>query len=304
MSLNSGNEHQAVMTRRIRSNPMGRWRPRRTVKLVSHLQEGHFGSTASWRQQGPQVSLARTLEDRWTTLRRHCADPSSHLRLGRLIHRLTHHDPGVQESALAELELATQLIRVGVRVIFLPESQSHTADLECHFGGARFFVEVTAMVGSAARRRLPLRGIARDEGEGEEENRGAILIHRILARIHQKAKQLAGYDDPVVLCISIPRADLQGAAVRRRAVIRADLKALAGAVTVLLTKLQHLSAVMISLWDVEPLPSKAGTRLANVGLVERTRYQRTHPRVRLFIQNPCAAALMTDQQVDAWFETI
>ena len=93
-------------------------------------------------------------------LHRHCADQSSHLRLGRLIHRLTHYDPGVQESALAELELATQLIRAGAGVTFLPESQARTADLECRMGRERLFVEVTAMVGSAERRRLPLRGIA------------------------------------------------------------------------------------------------------------------------------------------------
>jgi len=292
-----------AMTRQNRSNQMARWRPRRTVKLVSHLREGHSIPTASWKRE-PREDLSRTLEDRWTMLHRHCADPSSHLRLGRLIHRLTHHDPGVQESALAELELATQLIRTGVRVVFLPESQARTADLECHLGCERFFVEVTAMVGSAVRRRVPFRGIVIDEGREEEEDRGVILIHRILARIQQKAKQLADYCDPVVLSISIPRADLQGASLSRRETIRVDLKALAGSVTVLLTRLPHLSAVLLALWDVEPLPSKAGTRLANVDLVERTRHQRTYPRVRLLIQNPCAAVPLNERQADACLETL
>jgi hypothetical protein len=257
------------------------------------------------RKEALQTQLSRTLEDRWATLHRHCADQSSHLRLGRLLHRLIHYDdPGVRESALAELELATQLIRAGVRIVFLPESQARTADLECHLGQQRFFVEVTAMVGSAERRRLPLRGIMLDEEQREEEGRGVILVHRILARIQQKAKQLAGYCDPVVLCISIPRADLQSGKSGRPDEIWLDLKALSGAVTVLLTRLRHLSAVLISLWDVEPLPSKAGTRLANVELVERPKSQRTHPRVRMLIQNPAAAASLTERQEEAFLQTL
>jgi hypothetical protein len=256
------------------------------------------------RKETSQAQLSRTLEDRWATLHRHCADQSSHLRLGRLLHRLIHYDPGVQESALAELDLATQLIRAGVRIIFLPESQARTADLECHLGQQRFFVEVTAMVGSAERRRLPIRGIIMDEEQREEEDRGVILIHRILARIQQKAKQLADYCDPVILNISIPRADLQTGENSRREEIWLDLKALAGSVTVLLTKLRHLSAVLISLWDVEPLPSKAGTRLANVELVERPKSQRTHPRVRLLIQNPAAAASLTEPQEEIVLQTL
>lgn len=65
-------------------------------------------------------------------------------RLGRLVRRLTHYDDGVRESALAELELATQLIRVGVRVTILSESKARTADLEYRLGRERFFVELLA----------------------------------------------------------------------------------------------------------------------------------------------------------------
>lgn len=277
---------------------MARWRPRRTLKLHAHLRDGHPLPALPLTRQS-EKGLSRELEDRWTALHQHCADQSSHLRLGRLIHRLTHYDPGVQESALAELELATQLIRAGARVTFLPESQARTADLECSLGRERFFVEVTAMVGSAERRRLPLRGITMDEDRREEEDRGVILIHRILARIQQKAKQLADYCDPVILNLSIPRADLRGGKNSRREEIWLDVKALSGAVTVLLTRLRHLSAVLISLWDVHPLPSKAGTRLANVELVERSKHERTHPRVRMLIYNPAAASVLNEQQQDA-----
>ncbi|MGZ9133363.1 MAG: hypothetical protein ACXW35_12485 [Nitrospira sp.] len=270
---------------------MGRFRPRKTFRLVTSLRGG-LGPIPAWKRE--EEGFSGELHDRWNMLHRHCADQSSHLRVGRLVWRLTHYDYGVRESALAELEMATQLLRVGVRVTFLPESQARTADLECDLGRERFFVEVTAMVGSAARQRLPLRGLDLDEVVGEEEDRGVILIHRILARIRQKAKQLADYCDPVVLSISIPRADLQGEKNARSEAIWLDLKALAGVVTVLLTKVPALSAVLISLWDVDPLPSRAAVKLANVELIERPKRQRSHPRVRMLIQNPNASAPLSE----------
>lgn len=277
---------------------MGRFRPRTSLRLVAQLRGGHPGPMPAWKRK--EEGLSQELRDRWSTLHRHCADRSSHPRLVRLVHRLTHDDYGVRESALAELELATQLIRAECRVVFLPESQARTADLECYAGRERFFVEVTAMVGSAERQRLPLRGLEREEVLGEEEDRGVILIHRILARIRQKAKQLADYCDPVVLTISIPRADLQGERYARSQPIWLDLKALAGSVTVLLTGVSTLSAVLISLWDVEPLPSRAVLRLANVEVIERTKHQHTQPRVRMLIHNPSATWALSEWQQDAF----
>lgn len=274
---------------------MARWRPRRSITFVTWLGKRSGGG-------GPPLPRVRgewraeTIEDQWVTLRRHCADESSSLRLSRLFRRLAHDDPGVQESALAELELATQLVRAGVRLTFLPEARARSADLECHLSHERFFVEVTAMVGSAAQRRLPLRRMAEADEQREEESRGTILLHRILARVRQKAKQLVEYCEPVVLQISVPRADLQGWRTGRREVTWLDVKALAGAVTVLLMNLPHLSAVLIALWDVEPLPSKAGTRLANVEVVERARHQRAVPRVRMLVRNPRANAPLTERQ--------
>ncbi|MBS0150206.1 MAG: hypothetical protein JSR31_04650 [Nitrospira sp.] len=277
---------------------MGRFRPRKSYRLIASLRGSSPEPLPAWKRE--EEGLSRELHDRWDTLHRHCFDQSSHLRLGRLIRRLTHADYGVRESALAEVELATQLIRVGVRVTFLPESRARTADLECRIGCERFFAEVTTMVGSAERQRLPIRGLDLDEVEGDEEDRGVILTHRILARIRQKARQLADYCDPVVLVISIPRADLQGGRTTRPEEIWLDLKMLAGTVTVLLMSLRSISAVMISLWDVEPLPSKAGTRLANVELTERPRQQKIQPRVRVMIHNPCATAALSEWQQDTF----
>jgi hypothetical protein len=277
---------------------MPRFRPRKTFRLVTHLRDGHRELLPAWKRE--ELGLSRDLEDRWMRLRQHCADQSSHLRLARLVRRITHEDYGVRESALAELELATQLIRVGAKVIFLPESQARTADLECRLGRERFFVEITAMVGSADRHRLPVRGLLRDEEGIDETDRGVILLHRILARIQQKSKQLADYSAPVILCISIPRADLRGEHTSRSEAIWLDLKALAGAVTLLLTKLRAVSGVLISFWDVVPMPAKAGTRLANVELVERSTQQRGHPRVRMLIKNPAAGAPLSERQHDAF----
>lgn len=281
---------------------MARFRPRKTFKLVAHLREGYQAPLPAWKRE--EQGLSRDLEERCSTVQQHCGDAASHLRLGRLVPRLTHYDYGVRESALAELELATQLIRVGARVNFLPESQARTADLECYLGRERFFVEATAMVGSAERRQLPVRGLAKIDVQGDEEDRGVILIHRILARIRQKAKQLADYCDPVVLCISVPRADLLGDKTSRHDEIWLDLKALAGSVTVLLTTLRQLSAVMIVLWDVEPLPSKAGTRLVNVDLVERPKRQRGYPRIRMLVQNPAVGAPLTESQEETFRQVL
>jgi hypothetical protein len=277
---------------------MPRFRPRKSFRLVSHLRDGRREPFPAWKRE--EIGLSADLEDRWTTLRRHCADQSSHLRLARLVRRITQHDYGVRESALAELELAIQLIRVGAAVTFLPESQARTADLECRLGRERFFVEVTAMVGSAERQRLPLRGLREHEDGIDATDPGRILIHRILARIQQKAKQLADYADPVVLSISIPRADLRGDHRSRSETIWLDVKSLAGSVTLELAKLGAMSAVLISFWDVVPLPSKAGTRLANVELIERSAHQRGHPRVRMLIGNPAAAAPLTSRQHDGF----
>jgi hypothetical protein len=281
---------------------MARFRPRKTLRLVGHLREGHRSAVPAWKRE--EQGLSRDLQDRWAILHRHCADQSSLLRLGRLIHRLMHSDYGVRESALAEVELATQLIRVGTRVVFLPESQARTADLECHIGHQRFFAEVTAMVGSAERRRLPLRGLAAAGDIGEEEDRGIILIHRVVARVQQKAKQLTDYRDPVVLSLSIPRADLRGERASMAEEIWLDLKGLAGSVTLALTRLRHLSAVMMSLWSVKPIPSTAGIRLANVEVVERAGHQRGYPRVRMMIQNPAASARLTERQVEAFVQLL
>lgn len=226
---------------------------------------------------------------RWETLHRQCADGGSRARLDRLIHRLGSRDRGAQESALAELELATLLIRTGAAVRFLPESQARSADLECHLGADRFFVEVTAMVGAAERsKELSLRPLIARDDEESPEGPGDVLTRAILARVRQKAKQLADYCDPVLLAISVPNLDKRNLSLRGGDPVLLDIKQLIGCLSLLLPGLRHLSGVLLALWDVEPLPSKSGVRLGNVWMVERSRHQEAYPRVRMLVLNPSA----------------
>jgi hypothetical protein len=237
---------------------------------------------------------SRRLHDQWAALQHACPDRGSRLRLGRLIHRLMSEDHGVRESAVAELELATLLIRSGFAIRFLPESQARTADLECHMGLDRLFVEVTALVGTgrylgleAARRRM--------EDDPDEEATGRGLIERLVARVAQKAKQLADYRAPVVLALTVPPPDPTLPPGERTV----DVKRLAGAVTLLLMRLRHVTAVVIALWTVQGMPTRSGVRLSNVQLVERSVQQAAHPRIRLLVTNPAAAAPLDERQLAA-----
>lgn len=144
------------------------------------------------------LRLTRELEAQWTALHSLCTDRGGRTRLARLNDRLTGNDRNAQESALAELELATLLVRAGVSVRFLPESQSRTADLECCLGQDRFFVEVTAMIGSTSHLPLDMTTRVRQMDGVEDGEDGPALINRLVARVFQKARQLVDYCAPVL----------------------------------------------------------------------------------------------------------
>lgn len=237
----------------------------------------------------------QTLDTQWAALHRVCTDLASRTHLARLVQRLTGHDRGARESALAELELATLLIRAGFRIGFLPESQAKTADLQCVLDRDRFFVEITALVGSRHRSHRPWTRRGRNGEDEQSEERGEVLMGRLLARISQKARQLVHYCAPVVLAITVPRQDW----LPQRMEQALDLKRLAGAITVLLPRVRHLSAVLLSLWDVEPLPSRSGVRLANVHVVERSQQQAASPRIRALVINPAAGYALSGPELQA-----
>ncbi|MCZ6780733.1 MAG: hypothetical protein O7C73_03705, partial [Nitrospirae bacterium] len=231
---------------------------------------------AEWRVRGERWSSQVEVE--WKALHQVCTDLPSRSRLTRLVTRLSSNDRGAQESALAELELAMLLFRAGFRIRFLPESQARTADLECTLGLTRLFVEVTALVGSPRRpRQRPIWRARRTHDQEEYDGGCHELLERLLARTSQKARQLVHYCAPVLLGITVPPQDRRSDWAEKPC----DLKQLAGTITLLLTRLQQVSAVLLSLWGVEPSPAQSGVRLANVHMVERSRHQAAYPRVRL-----------------------
>ncbi len=245
------------------------------------------------------LRLTRELEAEWTALQRLCTDRGSRTRLARLIDRLTGNDRGAQESALAELELATLLVRAGVSVRFLPESQSRTADLECCLGQDRFFAEVTAMISSTSRLPLDMTTRVWQTDDVEDGEDGRALINRLVARICQKARQLVDYCAPVLLAITVPHRDGQLDGLRNDVGEELELKQLASAVTVMLPLVSQVSAVLLSLWDVRPLPTRSGVRLANVQVVQRPPQQTAYPRVRLLILNPAAGYPLSTPELKA-----
>lgn len=254
------------------------WRRRRRERLERRRQ---------WnRQQAAQWALLRSL----------CPTKGSRARLLSLIGRMTGQDRGARESALAELELATLLIRAGFQVEILGESHTKSADLACRIGAGCMYVEVTALVGSFRRPPPPFHARQRKLEAENSEAEHDVLLSRLSARISQKAGQLVQYAAPVVLAASVPRPDPgeRGAGRGQRSGI--NLAQAAAGLTLLLARLPGLSAVLVTLWDSDPMPARSALRLANVHMVERSRQQAAYPRVRMLIVNPSARHPLADAE--------
>jgi|SRR5690349_1747493 len=236
----------------------------------------------------------REAESHCKTLSAYCPDRGSQHRLARLVQRLSSHNHGTVESALAELELATVLVRAGFHISLLPECHAKTADLECTLGRERFVVEVTAMLDSHAG--ASWSGVIPDEDDGQP------LATRVMARIYQKGKQLLDYRAPVLLAINLPPDRRPGklpARLRRIPKEEVDLKRMAGTISLGLTRCRHITAVLLSLWDVEPARERSGLRLSNVTIIERSSSQSAYPRIRLLVLNPTAEFPFQDASVEA-----
>jgi len=236
----------------------------------------------------------REAESHCKTLSAYCPDRGSQHRLARLVQRLSSHNHGTVESALAELELATVLVRAGFHISLLPECHAKTADLECTLGRERFVVEVTAMLDSHAG--ASWSGVIPDEDDGQP------LATRVMARIYQKGKQLLDYRAPVLLAINLPPDRRPGklpARLRRIPKEEVDLKRMAGTISLGLTRCRHITAVLLSLWDIEAARDRSGLRLSNVTIIERSSSQSAYPRIRLLVLNPIADFPFQDASVEA-----
>lgn len=251
-------------------------------------QNGRLDPGRSWpwnRQQAAQ----------WASLQGVCPTHASRVRLIGLVNRITGAHRGARESALAELEVACALMRAGFDVEILAETQEKSADLRCGLGTARMYVEVTALTGSfCAPPPPPVRARMRKLGAAEDQASQHVLLSRLVARLSRKAAQLAHYAAPVVVAASVPHRDPENRL--RHADWEIDLKHVAAGVTQLLARLPLLSAVLLTLWDVTPLPARANVRLANVHIVERSRHQAAAPRVRMLILNPLATHPLTEPE--------
>ncbi len=257
-------------SKRFRRKPSGRRGvPARRVRWLP-ASDGQTRWSKFW---------IREWKARWESLAVACPDRASRDRLQYLSRRLTGRDRGARESALAELELATLLTRAGFGVSFLAESHARSPDLACELREARLVVEVTALVGSSHARRPADRPSHRREVDNPDV-RGGVLIDRMMARMGQKARQLAHASAPVLLAITVPHPDERVADL--------DLRALSGTATLVLLRLPSMSGVLFSLWDVDPAPATSGIRLANVDMVERSGRLTAYPRIRMLVRNPAA----------------
>ncbi len=279
---------------------MKRFHRKRPVRRHLGLQRRSSRVLEKARREWPARRI-QNLEAHWAALQQGCLDLGSRTRLTRLLDRLTGADPGGKESAIAELELAIQLIRAGCTVGFLRESQSKTVDLECCVESHRFFLEVTALPGSPRQRNYPpaasssLLALRRGYDEDEPDPAGLDLTDRLVARMAKKAPQLVGYVEPVVLAMTVPHRDR----LRAGQTLPIDLKRMTGTLTLMLAKWRHISAVLLSLWDVEPLPTRSGVRLSNVFSIERSAQQKACPRVRMLILNPAGEDPLNEAEIAA-----
>lgn len=115
-----------------------------------------------------------------------------------------------------------------------------------------------------------------------------------MARISRKARPLRTSGAPVVLAIAVPAVESAGLLAQFE---RLDLAQLSWAATALLTWVSQVSAVLPSLWDVEPLPERSSVRPVNIYAVERSTQQSADPRICLLIMSPAAGYPLSHAEI-------
>ena len=203
---------------------------------------------------------------------------------------------GVSESAATEVELAILFARAGFSVSFLQESGARTADLECYLGADRLFVEITVIVPTASHQYLV--GVTDSEEEDgilEDGHQYNVLLRRLFARITEKAKQLSRYCAPVILAVTIP--DKRQWMDRKFPEEKLDLQRLAGSLVTVLPQVPQLSAVLLTLWSVQPQEARSNIRLANVHYVTRSSSDPSLPKVRLLAINSFATYRLNGEHI-------
>ena len=234
----------------------------------------------------PQWS--REFESQWQQLYDQCQDRGSRIRLMGLRDQFERRKSGVSESAAAEIELATMLVQAGFSISFLQESNARTADLECYLGLNRLFLEITVIVPATSRKDFVWIESAQ-EGEGmdlQNDHQTRVLLHRLVARMAEKAKQLDRYCAPVVLAVTVP--DQVHGMNRKLPEEQLDLQRLAGGLASVLPHVPQLSALLLTIWSAQPQESRANIRLSNIHYVTRSSPSTGVPRIRLLAVNSFA----------------
>lgn len=257
------------------------------------------------RQTAPSISVAvnsykkilqkraKQFDQTWRRLQGLCLDSDSQQRLSWLQQQFGKPERGVSESAQAECDIALFLIKAGLSLSFVKETQHRTADLECYLDHDRLFVEVTVIVPSETERSRIIqtrRGPTKQEDDDEDDFYKNALVTRILARISEKAHQLADYCAPVLLALTIVHQEQNllttGKSHARRMVL--DLQQMGGVITNGLAYVPQLSAVLLTLWNIQPAESKANIRLSNVHLGEWVSGKKGSSQTQLLTVNPTA----------------
>jgi len=237
-------------------------------------------------------SAAKKFDRTWRQMQTLCPDPDSQHRLAWLQQQFMKQQRGAMESAQAEIDIASLLAKAGFSLSFVKESETATADLECYLGNDRFFVEVTVIVPSDPDRSNDTKRShdLNTEDESSDFFKDA-LVKRLLARINEKANQLADYCAPVVLAISMVHQEQKplpnGKHNGRKMAL--DLQQLGGMTTHALGKVPHVSAVLLTLWNIQPAESRSNIRLSNVSVGEWVSVPKGFSQVRCLAVNPAAS---------------
>ncbi|MCA9470765.1 MAG: hypothetical protein MRJ96_02070 [Nitrospirales bacterium] len=234
----------------------------------------------------------------WQQLYDQCSDPGSHVRLVGLREQYERRQLGVSEPAQVETEVASFMLLAGFTVAFLEETAIRTADLECYLGEHRLFVEATAILRNQVRPEgdmaLGHNGPQRlKEGDAHQD----ALARRLMARMAEKARQLNRYCAPILLAITIPTIERQEEEAREPDQV--DLHRLAGLLSTALHEFPQLTAVLLTCWNLTPMPARSNIRLHNAYWVTRSKGGSAFPRIRLLVMNPSAAYGLEEQEVHA-----
>ena len=136
----------------------------------------------------------------------------------------------------------------------------------------------------------------------EDEIHQNALTRRLMARMSEKSRQLNRYCAPVLLAITIPI--IKGQEEDSREHEQVDLHRLAGLLSSSLSRIPQLTAVLLTCWDLAPMPARSNIRLQNVYWVTRSKGELAFPRIRMLVTNPSATYGLGEQELIALREVL